>query len=134
MKKVLAVAAAFAASAAFAALDFSAARSLLVLAPGTTVSSGATNTVAVAARGLKGNAALFVPSAAAPGRTSLDLSVWTTNTVSGGWSLFAARSVTATNAGVYRLSFPAEYLTRPAQVRVGSVGAASAVSAFILAH
>ena len=134
MKKLTALACALAAFAAFAAFDFSAAKTIPVLSSATTVNAGATNVTEIAVSGLKGNAELFVVSAGASGRTALNLSLWTTNAVAGGWTEFAAGTATATNAGVFRLSFPAEYITRPAQVKINSVGAASSVSAFILSY
>ena len=133
MKKLLAFSAALAiAFAASAALDFSAAKAVFVKESAGSFSG--TNHTVFAASGLKGNAEVFVLSRAVYGRTSLDLSLWTTNTVDGGWSLLAEKSYTSTNAGVFRLSFPAEYLTSPARLSIGSMGAASTVGAFILSY
>ena len=47
---------------------------------------------------------------------------------------FASETYTATNAGVYRLSFPAEYISKPSQVRINSRGAATSATAFILSY
>ena len=135
MKKAIALlAVAAAAFGAFAAFDFSGAKTIPVLTSATTVNAGTTNTTAISAAGLKGNAALFVTANGNASRTALNISLYTTNFVDGGWAQFATTTVTATNAGVYRLSFPAEYITLPAQVRIGSIGAASAVSAFVLSY
>ena len=134
MKKFLTIAAVLATAAAFAAFDFSAAKTIPVISSSTTVNAGATNTTAVSAAGLKGNAALFVTASGNASRTALNLSLYTTNFTSGGWSQFATATVTATNAGVYRLSFPAEYVTLPSQVRISSIGAATAVTAFVLSY
>ena len=134
MKKSLLFAALVATAATFAALDFTGARVIPVKTAATTVNSGATNTTEITAYGLKGNAALFVTATGNSSRTALDLSLYTTNTAAGGWSEYATSTVTATNAGVYRLDFPAEYLTNPAQVRIMSKGAATTFSAFILSY
>ena len=134
MKKALALFATVAALGAFAAFDFSGTKMVSVVAPSTTVDAGATNATTFAAAGLKGNAALFVTASGDIDRTALEISLYTTNFVGGGWAQFAATTVAATNAGVFRLSFPAEYVTLPAQVRIGSIGAASTVSAFILSY
>jgi len=134
MKKLIAISAAACAFAAFAAFDFSGARTITVLNTATTVNSGATNTTEVAAAGLKGNAVLFVTANGNTSRTALNLSLWTTNTVEGGWVEFASETYTATNAGVFRLSFPAEYISKPSQVRINSQGAATSATAFILSY
>lgn len=135
MKKLLTLIAAVGiAAATFAAFDFSGARTIPVLNTATTVNSGATNTTEVAAVGLKGNAALFVTASGDASRTALDLSLWTTNTVEGGWVEFASEVYTATNAGVFRLAFPAEYISKPSQVRINSQGAATSATAFILSY
>lgn len=135
MKKLIAIAAiAFAACAAFAALDFAGANTIPVLTSATTVNAGATNVTTVVAAGLKGNAELFVAANGNASRTALTLSLWTTNVVDGGWSKMTAHTYTATNAGVYRLTFPAEYITNPAQVRIESTGAATSATAFILSY
>jgi hypothetical protein len=135
MKKLLTLIAAVGiAAATFAAFDFSGARTIPVLNTATTVNSGATNTTEVAAVGLKGNAALFVTANGNASRTALNLSLWTTNTVEGGWVEFASETYTATNAGVFRLSFPAEYISKPSQVRINSRGAATSATAFILSY
>lgn len=135
MKKfaLLFLAAAFCATV-FAAFDFSGTKTIPVLNTATTVNSGATNVTEIAAAGLKGNAALFVLANGNASRTALNLSLCVTNTVDGGWIELARESYTATNAGVYRLSFPAEYISLPTQVKINSQGAASSVSAFILSH
>ncbi len=135
MKKLLTLIAAVGiAAATFAALDFYGARAIPVLTGATTINSGATNTTEVAAAGLKGTAELFVTASGNASRTALNLSLWKTNTVEGGWVVFAAAAYTATNAGVYRLTFPAEYITNPSQVRIDSQGAATTATAFILSY
>lgn len=135
MKHILAILAAIGiAAGTFAALDFSAANAIPVLTSATTVSSGTTNTTAISATGLRGSAELFVVANGNASRTALTLSLYTTNFVDGGWAQFATKTITATNAGVYRLSFPAEYITLPSQVRIGSIGANTAATAFILSY
>ena len=117
-----------------AAFDFAGARAVPVLNASTTVNAGTTNVTEITAAGLRGNAALFVTANGNPSRTELKLSLWTTNTVEGGWTALALQSYTATNAGVFRLSFPAEYISQPSQVRIESKGAATAATAFILSY
>jgi len=135
MKKfLLALAILAAAAVSFGALEFSGAKTIPVLTSATTISSGTTNTVEISASGLRGSAELFVVANGNSSRTALNLSLWTTNFVEGGWSKFAAESHTATNAGVYRVTFPAEYITLPSQVRIGSIGANTAATAFILSY
>ena len=121
-------------AATFAAFDFSGTKTIPVLNTATTINSGATNTTEFAAAGLKGNAALFVTANGNASRTALTLSLWATNTVEGGWFELAARTYTATSAGIYRLSFPAEYVAQPSQVRINSRGAATTATAFILSY
>ena len=134
MKKTLLLIAAFAAAAAFAAFDVSFTRAIPVLTSATTINAGATNTTEITAAGLKGNANLFIIANGNASRTALNLSLYTTNFAAGGWSQFATTTITATNAGIYRLAFPGQYISLPSQVRIESVGAASAVSAFILSY
>ena len=134
MKKLIIIAIVCAAAAAFAAFDFSGAKTIPVLSSATTINSGATNVTEIAAAGLKGNAELFVAANGNASRTALALSLWTTNVVEGGWTKMTALTYTATNAGVYRLTFPAEYITNPAQVRIESTGAATSATAFILSY
>lgn len=135
MKKLITLLAAVGiAAASFAALEFSGATAIPVITSAATVNSGATNTTTLALGGLKGNPEVFVTANGNASRTALNLSLWATNSIEGGWTLYAAQSITATNAGVYRLQFPGEYLPRDAQVRIGSIGAATAVTAFILSY
>lgn len=134
MKKLalLAIVAAFAASA-FAALEFSSARAVPVLAP-QYVSSGATNSAAIVVRGFKGTSELIVYATDAAQRTALDVCLWATNRAEGGWTPYAVGKFTATNNCLGRLTFPGEYLPQDVKVTVGSIGAASTVSAFILTY
>lgn len=134
MKKLILLAAIAASAAAFAAFDFTAAKAIPVLPAATTVNAGATNVTPVVAYGLKGNATLFVAANGNASRTALDISLYVTNTVAGGWAEYATTTVTATNAGVYRLNFPAEYITNPSQVRISSKGAATQLAAFVLSY
>ena len=95
MKKIallLAIAAAF---ATFAAFDFAGARAVPVLNASTTVNAGTTNVTEITAAGLRGNAALFVTANGNASRTALNLSLWTTNTVEGGWVEFASETLGA---------------------------------------
>ena len=120
------------AAATFAAFDFGAARAIPVIQPGTSVNSGATNTAVLALGGLKGNPEVFVAANGNLGRT-LNVTLWATNSIEGGWTEYA-KTAFPSNAGVYRLAFPGEYLPKDVKLTVGSIGAASAVSAFILTY
>ena len=134
MKKFAIFAAALAvAFATFAAFDLQPARATAALAP-QTVSAGTTNEAALVVAGLKGNGELLVADAGAAGRTSLDLTLWATNRAEGGWTVYATRSITATNAAVHRVTFPGEYLPQYIKVGVGSIGAATDVSAFLFSY
>lgn len=134
MKKLILAAVLAASAAAFAALDFEAARAIPVKTSAQSVSAGATNTTTVTLGGLRGLPELFVIANGNTSRTALDIMLWTTNKVSGGYMLYAGERVTNTNAGVYRVVFPGEYISNPAQVRVGSIGAATSFTAFILSY
>ncbi len=134
MRKFATFTAALAATfATFAALDFKGSQAIPALAP-QTVSAGATNEAVIVAHGLKGGCEVFVTDAGAAGRTSLDVTLWATNSAGGGWRIYAAQTFTATNAAVRRVAFPGEYLPAAVKVGVGSIGAATPVSAFILSH
>lgn len=133
MKKLF-LAVALVSAAAFAALDFGAARTVPVLPSATSVGSGATNETVLALGGLRGVPELFVVSAGSYGRTALNVTLWATNAMEGGWTPYVVGSFAATNAGVFRVAFPGEFLTKDAKVTIGSVGAASSVTAFILTY
>ena len=134
MKKFAIFAAALAvAFATFAAFDLKPARATAALAP-QTISAGATNEAALAVHGLKGVSALYVMDAGAADRTALDVTLWATNRAEGGWAVYAARTFTATNAAVRIVTFPGEYLPQDVKVGVGSIGADTTASAFILSY
>jgi len=118
---------------AFAALEFSGARAVPVIAPAS-ISSGATNTAAVAISSMKGVSEVIVYATAAANRTALNVSLWTTNTVDGGWTLYADTSTTNRTATIVRLPFDGQYVPRDVKVGVGSIGASSTASAFILTY
>ncbi len=124
---------ALAACAAFAALDFQTARAFPALMP-QTISAGTTNEAALVVYGLKGQGEVIVTATGDAARTALDVTLWATNTATGGWTVYAARTFDATNAGVYRVSFPGEYLPRNIKVGVGSIGAATTASAFVFSN
>ena len=133
MKKAIALLAAVAAFGAFAAFDLQTAKAIPALAP-QTVSAGATNEVAVTVAGLRGTGAVFVTASGDASRTALDVTLWATNRTDGGWTVYAAQTFANTNAGVYRVSFPGEYLPGDVKIGVGSIGAATSASAFILSY
>jgi hypothetical protein len=134
MRKTAIFAVALAATlAAFAAFDLTPARATPALAP-QTVSAGATNESALAVHGMKGIAALYVADAGAHGRTALDVTLWATNRVEGGWTVYAAQTFADTNAAVRAVAFPGEYVPGDVKIGVGSIGADTAVAAFILSY
>ena len=118
--------------AAFAAYDFQLARAI-PLGAASTINAGATNTTAVTLYGLKGNAELLVYASGATNRTALNVSLWCTNDVTG-WQPYASGSFASTNAGIYRVTFGGEYVSRDSQVRINSVGAATTAWGVILAY
>lgn len=134
MKKValFGILAAFAATA-FAALEFSAARAIPVLEP-QSVSSGATNAAAVVVHGLKGTSEVVVYANAQTNRTALNVTLWTTNAVDGGWSIVAEGSTTNKAATIVRVPFAGQDVASDVKVGVGSIGGASTASAFILSY
>ena len=134
MKKLALFAAALAAAfATFAALDLQPAKASAALMP-QTISAGTTNEAALAVHGLRGISALYVTDAGATGRTALDVTLYATNRTEGGWTVYAAQTFTATNAAVRSVTFPGEYLPGDIKVAVGSIGAATTASAFILSY
>ena len=83
---------------------------------------------------MRGISALYVTDAGATGRTALDVTLYATNRTEGGWTVYDAQTFTATNAAVRSVTFPGEYLPGDIKVAVGSIGAATTASAFILSY
>ena len=134
MRKFAIFAAALAvAFATFAAFDFQSAKAIPALAP-QTISAGATNEAALVVSGLRGQGEVIVTATGDANRTALDVTLWATNRSDGGWTVYAAQTFAATNAGVYRVSFPGEGLPGDIKVGVGSIGAATDVSAFLFSY
>lgn len=134
MKRLAFLATVVAALAVFGALDFSAARAIPVITSAATVNSGATNVAAVTLGSLRGSSEIIVTANGNASRTALDVSLWNTNAVEGGWIRLTGETFTATNAGVYRVVFPGQFATADAQVRISSAGAGTSVTAFILSY
>ena len=133
MKKCAVFALLFAAVAAFAAFDVTKAPNVIPVVAPQSVSSGATNTVVFTARSLKGIGAVVVSANAAEGR-SLDVTLYTTNAAAGGWTPYVAETIANTNAFTQMVAFPADGLTYDLKLEVGSLGAASTATAFILCY
>ena len=133
MKKVIFSALAFTAAAAFAAFDVTKAPNVIPVIAPQSVSSGATNSVVFTARSLKGIGAVVVCANAAYGRT-MDVTLYTTNAASGGWIPYVAEAIADTNAFTRMVAFPADGLTYDLKLEVGSIGAASTATAFILCY
>ena len=111
MKKFIATAVALASAAAFAALDFGGATPTLVLAP-TSIEANATNTVEFTSMGRKGIGEVYIAASASATGQVVNVTLYTTNAISGGWSVFAAFTFSTTpTQAAYRLPFASEYLT-----------------------
>ena len=134
MKKFLLLACMLAVSlAAMAAFDVTKAPNVVPLVPPQAVASNATNTVSFAVRGLKGVSAVVVSANSVAGR-ALDVTLYTTNAAAGGWTPYVAERIAETNAFTRLVSFPADGLTYELKLDVGSIGAGSNVSAFLLSY
>ena len=133
MKKLLiAFALAIAATAAIAAFDFSSATPTLLMAP-KAISANATNTVEFASAGRKGNGEIYLAATSSATNGTIAVTLMTTNTVSGGWSTFAAATfpTPSTNA-VYRLPVAVEYLSPLNRLLINPKGANTTASAVLL--
>jgi hypothetical protein len=133
MKKAIFAGLAVAACVAFAAFDVTKAPNVIPVVAPQSISSGATNAVTFAARSLKGIGAVVVSANAAAGR-SLDVTLYVTNAAAGGWTPYVAETIANTNAFTQMVAFPADGLTYDLKLEVGSLGAASTASAFILCY
>lgn len=133
-KTILAVFAAMFGAVTFAALDFSTARTIPVLAP-TEISAGTTNSTTVAdIRGLRGTAEVIVYASAASDRTELTATLYATNRIDGGWKKYTERKATTEDAVILRLPFAGIYQPGILKIDVESVGAATTASALILSN
>lgn len=131
-KTILAFFAATFAAVTFAALDTTDARAIPVLAP-TAITAGTTNATTVAdVRGLRGTAEVIVYAAAASDRTELTATLYATNRTDGGWTKYTERKETTEDAAILRLPFAGIYQPGVLKVEIGSIGAATTASAFIL--
>lgn len=135
MKKYLMIAAgAFAlAFTAIAGVDFNSAKVVPVMQP-QQITANATNEITMTRFGWKGGCELVVYANDVQERTALDVTLWGTNRIDGGWAPYASEIFTATNKCVGRVCFPGEFLPSEIKVSVGSIGAASTVSAVVLTH
>lgn len=133
MKNLIFLALALAATVAFAAFDVTKAPNVIPALAPQSVSSGATNSVVFTARSLKGIGAVVVSADAALGR-SMDVTLYTTNAAAGGWTPYVQETIAETNAFTRMVAFPADGLTFDLKLDVGSLGAASTATAFILCY
>lgn len=133
MKNLIFSALALAATVAFAAFDVTKAPNVIPALAPQSVSSGATNSVVFTARSLKGIGAVVVSADAALGR-SMDVTLYTTNAAAGGWTPYVQETIAETNAFTRMVAFPADGLTFDLKLDVGSLGAASTATAFILCY
>lgn len=133
MKKLIIAAVALASAAAFAALDFGGATPTLVLAP-TSIEANATNVVEFASMGRKGIAEVYVAASAAETNAAVAVTLYTSNIVTGAWSVYASSTFTTTPTNAaYRLPFAAEYLSPVNRLAISPTTGLSA-SAIILAY
>lgn len=133
MKKLIFSALALAAAVAFAAFDVTKAPNVIPLVAPQTIADGTTNSVVFTARSLKGIGAVVVSADAMTNR-SLDVTLYTTNAASGGWTPYVQETIAETNAFTRMVAFPADGLTFDLKLEVGSIGEASTASAFILCY
>lgn len=135
MKKVIIMAcAALAACMAYSALDLFTGTKGIPLHNGTSINSGASNTVVVAKGPAHGIGAVYVLDGGCLGRTKLRVTLYATNKVETGWTPYAETDFTETNNCVRAVKFTAEYLPEDIKVTVQSVGGATKVSSFILTY
>ena len=133
MKKMIFACAAICAAVAFGAFDATKAPNVIPVVAPQSVLSNDTNSVTFTARSLKGIGAVVVSANAAAGR-SLDVTLYVTNSATGGWTPYVNETIADTNAFTRMVAFPADGLTYDLKLGVGSLGAASTATAFILCY
>ena len=134
MKKLLTLAAIMCASAAFAAFDLTSATPTLLVAP-KAISANATNTVEFTSAGRKGTGEIYVAATSSATNGTISVTLMTTNTVAGGWSVFAAGTYpTAPTNAVYALPVAVEYLAPVNRLLVAPTGANTTASAMLLSY
>ena len=131
MKKLIAITCSLFAFAALAAFDVTALSRTVPVLPPQTIEAAATNSAIFTATSLKGIAGIeLAADAGAYGRT-MELSLFTTNAASGGWTALTRRTIANSNAFVTVVGFPALVATPVMRVEVSST-ANSTVSATLL--
>lgn len=134
MKKLLTLAAIMCASAAFAAFDLTSATPTLLVAP-KAISANATNTVEFTSAGRKGTGEIYVAATSSATNGTIAVTLMTTNTVSGGWTVFAAGTYpTAPTNAVYALPVAVEYLSPVNRLLIAPTGANTTASAILLSY
>jgi hypothetical protein len=135
MKKIiLAVVAAVGALACMAAFDLSSATPTLLFAP-KAISANATNTVEFTSAGRKGTGEIYVAATSSATNGTIAVTLMTTNTVSGGWTVFAAGTYpTAPTNAVYALPVAVEYLSPVNRLLIAPTGANTTASAMLLSY
>ena len=131
MKRLATILSLAAVACAFA-LDFGSAKTVPVLPP-TQIGSGTTNSTALAVSGFRGQGEIVV-YAANSARTELNVTLWATNSVEGGWVKYATGAAATNAATIVRVPFPGVYLPKDCKVEIESVGAATTASAMILTY
>lgn len=135
MKKIiLAVVAAVGALACMAAFDLSSAAPSLLFAP-KAISANATNTVEFTSAGRKGTGEIYIAATSSATNGTIAVTLMTTNTVSGGWTVFAAGTYpTAPTNALYALPVAVEYLAPVNRLLVAPTGANTTASAMLLSY
>lgn len=134
MKKFLIPAAIMCAAAAFAAFDLTSATPTLLVAP-TAIAANATNTVDFTSAGRKGTGEIYVAATSSATNGTITVTLMTTNTVSGGWSVFTAGTYpTAPTNAVYALPVAVEYLSPVNRLLIAPTGANTTASAMLLSY
>lgn len=134
MKKLLTLAAIMCAAAAFAAFDISSATPTLLFAP-KAITASTTNTVEFTSAGRKGTGEIYLAATSSATNGTISVTLMTTNTVAGGWSVFAAGTYpTAPTNAVYALPVAVEYLAPVNRLLVAPTGANTTASAMLLSY
>ena len=134
MKKLILFGALLCAAAAFAAFDISSATPTLLFAP-KAITASTTNTVEFASSGRKGTGVVYIAATSSATNGTIAVTLMTTNTVAGGWTVFAAGTYpTAPTNAVFTLPVAVEYLSPVNRLLVAPTGANTTASAMLLSY
>lgn len=133
MKKCLLFAFGLMCMAAVASMCTAEIRAIPAVAP-QAVSSGASVTNTVRVSGLKGIGEVLVSYGTASTNCAVTATLYTTNTLAGGWRPVASNSVSGVTSGVVRVPFMGEYMTGDLKVTIGAANASATAGAVILSY